>query len=63
MSLRTRSLAYGKSFLRTFSREKQYLTCVKFPFLGSPLLERFNHERQKKKVLQHPAPEQGDFVK
>ena len=36
MSFRTRSVTYGKRFIRAFSREKQYLTCVYFPFLSSP---------------------------
>ena len=36
MSFRTRSVTHGKSFLRAFSREKRYLTCVNFPFLSSP---------------------------
>ena|SRR5271166_1270488 len=36
MSLRPRSVTYGKSFLRAFTRQKRYLTCVNFPFLSSP---------------------------
>src|ERR1700730_3749240 len=36
MSLRPRTVSYGKSFLRAFTREKRYLTCVNFPFLSSP---------------------------
>ena len=36
MSFRPRSVTYGKSFLRAFTREKRYLTCVNFPFLSSP---------------------------
>jgi hypothetical protein len=35
MSFRTRSVTRGKSFLRAFSREKRYLTCVNFLFLSS----------------------------
>src|ERR1700736_1661215 len=38
-------VTYGKSFLRAFTREKRYLTCVSFPFLSSPRIVRF--ERTK----------------
>src|ERR1700738_314842 len=40
MSFRPRSVTHGKSFLRAFTRENRYLTCVNFPFLSSPLLRR-----------------------
>jgi hypothetical protein len=40
MSLRPRSVTYRKSFLRGFTREERYLTCVNFRFLSSALVHR-----------------------
>src|SRR5258705_13795549 len=59
MSFRPRSVTYGKSFLRAFTREKRYLTCVNFPFLSSPNI--MYHPRRYNPPLADPRPNPFPF--